>query len=345
MKQFVAWRLRALLPAASRWRPARRETKRVLAILAGGIGDKLMDLPAVQSLRREFPDKELTLLVIGAVPPFFAAQADRLTQVDIKKPSALHREALRGFDTVFVNSIGVFEVHCELAAFLSGARDLRGPRFASIPAERCLYNRSYVFDQGHETVSNLRGAGGQTTEDRVPYRLTLPEEPLPPGLPPPDVIFHPGSSATGLTNRWPAEHYAALARALHQEGYSVLAIGTPGEAALLEELQTLAASALQTRTDLSMESLARLLARTRLVVANDSGIGHLAASVGAPLITIMGANRPEKVAPVGPLVTIIGPRCEFGGCYNNPAIPQCLLCIKRIAPEEVVPVALSKLNT
>ncbi len=345
MKQFVAWRLRSLLAAGSRWRPPRSETNRVLAILAGGIGDKLMDLPAVQYLRQEFPEKELTLVVIGAVPPFFAAQADHLIQVDVKKPSLLHRTALRGFDTVFVNSIGVFDVHCELAAFLSGSRDLRGPRFANVSERRTVYTRSYIFDQGHETVINLRGAGGHTTEDRVPYRLTFPDDPLPPGTIPPDVIFHPGSSATGLTNRWPAEHYASLAQALHKAGYSVLAIGTPGEAALLAELQTLSHGALQTRTDLGMESLARLLARARLVVANDSGIGHLAAAVGAPLITIMGANRPEKVAPVGPLVTIIGPRCEFGGCYNNPAIPQCLLCIKRIAPEEVVPVALTKLIT
>lgn len=345
MNQFVAWRLRSLLAAASRWRPTRRETNRTLAILAGGLGDKLMDLPAVQSLRREFPHKELTLVVIGPIPPFFAAQADRVIQVALKKPSALHREALRGYDAVFVNSIGVFDVHCEVAAFLSGAADLRGPRFAHIPESRTVYTRPYIFDQGHETVINLCGAGGHTTEERVPYRLTFPDEPRPKGANPPDVIFHPGSSATGLTNRWPAEHYAALAQALRAAGYSVLAIGTPGETALLEELQTLSEGALETRTDLSMEALARLLAQTRLVVANDSGIGHLAAAVGAPLITIMGANRPEKVAPVGPQVTILGPRCEYGGCYNNPAVPQCLLCIKRITPEEVVPVALTKLST
>lgn len=345
MNQFVAWRLRSLLAAVSRWRPVRSETNRVLAILTGGLGDKLMDLPAVQYLRREFPHKELTLLVIGPIPPFFAGQADRVIQVAAKKPSALHREALRGYDTVFVNSIGVFDVHCEAAAFLSGARDLRGPRFASIPENRTVYTRSYVFDQGHETVINLRGAGGQTTEDRVPYRLTLPDKPPAEDANPPDAIFHPGSSATGLTNRWPAEHYAALAKALRAAGHSVLAIGTPGEAALLTELQTLSQGALETRTDLSMEALARLLARARLVVANDSGIGHLAAAVGAPLITIMGANRPEKVAPVGPQVTIVGPRCEYGGCYNNPAVAHCLLCIKRITPEEVIPIALGKLRS
>ncbi|CAN5334249.1 hypothetical protein BH09VER1_BH09VER1_52410 [soil metagenome] len=80
-------------------------------------------------------------------------------------------------------------------------------------------------------------------------------------------------------------------------------------------------------------------------MANDSGIGHLAAAMGASLFTIMDANRPEKVAPVGARVAIVGPRCECGGCYNNPAIRHCLLCMQRISPDEVLPIALEKLRT
>src|SRR4051812_43325801 len=111
MNQFVAWRLRSLLASVSRWRPARSETNRVLAILTGGLGDKLMDLPAVQSLPRNSPQKKFPLLVTAPTPPFFAGQADRVIQVAAKNPLSLHREALRGYDTVFVNSIGVFDIH------------------------------------------------------------------------------------------------------------------------------------------------------------------------------------------------------------------------------------------
>jgi hypothetical protein len=337
--QFLAWRLRTLLALLAVARGPGKRRDRVLFILTGGLGDKLMALPALRQFRREFAPRPLTLVVLGPVPPFFESEADRVVGLAADDTPGLLREARRGFDACFVNSLGVFEVRLELAAFLSGARDSRGPKFPTM--RRSVYSRPYVFGEGHETAINLRGAGGTPTQDRVPYPLILPD--VPPTTEAPDVIFHPGSSASGLTNRWPAESYAETARQLRARGFTVLAIGTPGEKELLENLQALAGPALATRADFSLEQLALLLSHARLVVANDSGIGHLAAAVGAPLITIMGANRPEKVAPTGPLVTVLGPRCEYGGCYNNPAVPECRMCISRITPDEVVQAALAKL--
>jgi ADP-heptose:LPS heptosyltransferase len=339
VEQFLAWRLRSLLALFAGLRGAGKERGRVLFLLTGGIGDKLMALPAIRQFRQEFPSKPLTLIVMGIAPPFFAGEADHLIQLGMDDTAGLLREARRGFDACFVNSVGIFEVRLELAAFLSGARDLRGPKFPG--TGRSLYSRPYDFGVGHETAINLRGAGGTPSEDRVPYLLTIPPDAKSEKVP--DVIFHPGSSAKGLTNRWPAENYAETARQLRAAGLSVLAIGTPGEKDLLGNLQNLAGEALTTRADLSLEQLAIYLSRARLVIANDSGIGHLAAAVGAPLLTIIGSSRPEKIAPVGSRVTVIGPRCEYGGCYNNPNVPECKMCIARITPDEVVHTALTKL--
>lgn len=340
LKQFFAWRLRRLLSIAIRFRGPGAETNRVLCILTGGLGDKLMALPAVRHFREEFAPRPLTLIVSGAAPPFFENEADHLVSLKAGDTAGLLREARRGFDACFINSLGVFEVRMELAAYLSRAHDLRGPRFAGVAPDRTVYTRSYVFGDGHETAINLRGAGGKPDADRVPYSLPVPGAGAGPG---PDVVFHPGSSSSGLTNRWPAESYAETARALREKGFSVLAVGAPSEKDLLAEIQSIAGEALTTRSDLSIEQLALLLSKARLVIGNDSGIGHLAAAVGAPLITIMGANRPERVAPAGPRVTVIGPRCEYGGCYNNPSVPECKMCIAKITPGEVAEAAFEKL--
>lgn len=342
IEQFFAWRLRRLLAVLARFRPARQPTRHVLLILTGGLGDKLMALPAIRYFRREFSSHSLTLVVLGITPPFFEVEADTVVRLPADDTRGLLAVARKGYDACFVNSLGVFEVRTELAAFLSGARDLRGPRFAGVAPHRTVYSRSYVFGQGHETVVNFHGAGGRTAEERLPYPLTVPAEDGPEKTA--GVIFHPGSSASGFTNRWPTAAYAETARQLRQRGFPVLAIGTPGEKDLLATLQEQAGDTLTTRTDLSLDQLAMQLSQARLVIANDSGIGHLAAAVGAPLITIMGANRPEKVAPAGLHVTVIGPRCEYGGCYNNPAVPECKMCITRITPEEVVQAAVAKLS-
>jgi heptosyltransferase-2 len=53
-------------------------------------------------------------------------------------------------------------------------------------------------------------------------------------------------------------------------------------------------------------SFAALLQGSRLVVANDSGPGHLAAAVGTPLISVFGVTEPEKTQPWGTQVHRVG---------------------------------------
>lgn len=53
-------------------------------------------------------------------------------------------------------------------------------------------------------------------------------------------------------------------------------------------------------------TFAALLAGARLVIANDSGPGHLAAAVGARLISVFGVTEPEKTCPWSRSATLIG---------------------------------------
>jgi hypothetical protein len=339
LSSFFAWRLRFALALARRMGLGRRKKicGRVLCILTGGLGDKLMALPAVRHLRHEFPDSEFTLVICGIAPPCFAGEADRFLSVPAPNTLELIRIALSGFDTCFVNSIGIFDTRFELMAFLSGGTDLRGPIHLSQGGSRTVYTRPYVFGDGHETVINFRGAGGRTEEKHLEYLLDW--QPCPALGAMPDLLLHPGSSATGIINRWPPESYAFVARDFYSKGHTVLAIGSPQEKSLLEDLREKSGGSIQIRHDLDLQGLLPLLAGAGLVIANDSGIGHLAASVGANLITVMGANRPGEVAPVGSNVFVIGSRCEYGGCYGTPHAAHCKLCIQKIAPQEVLDAA------
>lgn len=53
-------------------------------------------------------------------------------------------------------------------------------------------------------------------------------------------------------------------------------------------------------------TFAAALAGARLVVANDSGPGHLAAAVGARLISVFGVTEPEKTRPWSTSATLVG---------------------------------------
>ena len=116
----------------------------------------------------------------------------------------------------------------------------------------------------------------------------------------PYAVLHPG--AGGETKCWPLDRFELLAGRL---GRSVFVVG-PVEAdrwpaGRIERLR--AAFAVQVCPELP--ALAALLAGADAVVCNDSGVGHLAAAVGAPTVALFGPTRPEHFAPRGRAVRVV----------------------------------------
>ena len=126
------------------------------------------------------------------------------------------------------------------------------------------------------------------------------------------VFLHPGSG--GRHKRWPTERFLTLARALKDQGrHPILLLGPieleQGEAAIWQ------ATGLPLRRAPDLWSLAGELARARLFIGNDSGVSHLAAAVGCPILTLFGASDPTVWAPRGwaPCRVLRAPGGDFGG--------------------------------
>ena len=100
----------------------------------------------------------------------------------------------------------------------------------------------------------------------------------------PAIAFCPGAEY-GPAKRWPEAHFAALARLLAARGYAVWLVGSPKDHAVAE---TIAGASAGTCINLcgktGIAEAADLLAAARLVVTNDSGLMHVAAAVGRPVI-------------------------------------------------------------
>ncbi len=104
----------------------------------------------------------------------------------------------------------------------------------------------------------------------------------------------------GKVKAW--DGFARLNAELLARGTRTVALPGPGETPAVRAL--LPGAAVLPESDVG--TFAALLASAKVVVANDSGPGHLAAAVGAPLVSVFGVTEPEKTKPWGPNVRMVG---------------------------------------
>jgi ADP-heptose:LPS heptosyltransferase len=113
------------------------------------------------------------------------------------------------------------------------------------------------------------------------------------------VVVHPGASVA--ERRWPARAFATVVERLVAEGADVVLTGSAGERRLTELVRSLVPTPdhvhdLAGRT--SLDALASIVARADLLVANDSGVSHVAAAMGTRSIIVFTGSEPVRWAPL-----------------------------------------------
>lgn len=132
----------------------------------------------------------------------------------------------------------------------------------------------------------------------------------------PVIGLFPGSNAPA--RRWPAERFAAVARAAADRGARVVVMGGASERAVTSRVAAAARGALDAGGATDLPGLAALLSVCHLVVTNDTGPMHLAGAVGTPTVTLWGPSDPAEVHPVGAEdVRITGAPLPCKPCFKN----------------------------
>lgn len=238
-----------------------------------GLGDLLTAVPALRGLRTAFPRSEITL----AAPGWLADVVARIDAVDRFLPTA----ELAPIDFP----------RPDLAVNLHGP----GPRsverlLATEPRKLITYTREHHPDdrviatewpaERHEVLrwcDLLQGRGIRCDPDD--FRLT------PAGPRTDRIVVHPGAS-TGA-RRWPAERYAAVARAL---GPRVVITAGPGEYDLARRIGPGVVSG-------GLAELLDLVATARLVICGDTGVAHVATAYRTPSVLLFGPVPPRLWGP------------------------------------------------
>jgi lipopolysaccharide heptosyltransferase II len=120
--------------------------------------------------------------------------------------------------------------------------------------------------------------------------------------------------------RWKPERYAELARWITEEtGAKPVMFGGPDEMDLAEQIATAAGVPIVNFCGKTgVGELPWLLQKCKAVVINDTGLMHLAAAVGTPVVALFGPTSPLAFAPKGEQHFVIQGHVHCSPCYPYP---------------------------
>ncbi|MDR1946042.1 MAG: glycosyltransferase family 9 protein [Desulfovibrio sp.] len=325
------------------------------------LGDAVLTLPLIRSLRLRFPDAETDFYVRGGLEGLFRPHPDVGAVFGYAKggrsPAGIvaqaRRVAARRHD-LWISAHGSFR--SGVIAALSGARERIG--YARPAWNRIFYTRTADrrFGELHEIerlLELLRPLGEGPLADWPEIALG-PEsarkaEDFFAHIPGPVLGMHPGS--VWATKRWPAEYYAEIGARALAHGASVLLFAGKGEEALSQAVRAMISGRRGGRGvddagrlhdfggRLPLPDLAAFLGRLSCYLGNDSGPMHLAWAQRRPVTAVFGPTV-EKFGffPRGEASTVIQKDlpCRPCGLHGPSACPlKHHRCMRDISPDEV----------
>jgi len=139
----------------------------------------------------------------------------------------------------------------------------------------------------------------------------------------------------GPAKRWPAAQFATLATRLAAAGYEPWLVGGPGDAPIGAEVAALAPAVRDLTGKTSMGEAIDLIAAARAVVSNDSGLMHVAAALGRPVIALYGSTSPAFTPPLSPDAVILSLNVECSPCFERVCPLGHFKCLNELSPERV----------
>ena len=293
----------------------KRDAARIAVFRPLPLGDLLLSIPALRALRAHAPRSRITLIglpherafaerfpqYINEFVPFPGspglpeqrANTDLLERFFHTARAARYDLALQLYGANLRASTIVEQLGAKACAgFIAGAARngfVRWPDRGS-EIERCL---TAVEALGVERAGTHLEFP-LTAEDRAEAGELLARRGLRAGA---YVCVHPGAKLR--TRRWPIGRFREVAATFVGRGWRIALTGSGDESILTSALATgLAGAGEDLAGETHLGSLAALIAGSRLLLCNDTGVSHLAAALGTPSVVMACGSDVERWAPL-----------------------------------------------
>lgn len=292
----------------------------ILCIRPDNMGDVLMTVPALRALKEAVPGRRITLLTsrAGSLIAPYIPEIDDVIVFDVPwvrtdEPNGAEKlldltEDLkhRQFDAaVIFTTYSQSPLPTAMLCYMAGIKAV----LAYCHENPYGLISDWVPDDEparqvrHEVVRQLdlvKAVGAHT--DDIKLSVEVPEDAARDvrarlnalGIKESDkwLILHPGVSEE--KRRYPAEKYAEAMHVLVRQGYKIILTGSSGEHVYAETIRSeLGEAAVNLAGELSIAELIVLISLAPLLVSNNTGPVHIAASVGTPVVVLYAMTNPQ----------------------------------------------------
>jgi heptosyltransferase-2 len=328
--------------------------KRTLVVGPSWVGDAVISQPLLALLRERAPDTAIDVLVPAWCGPVYARMREVASVVDSPfghgelrlgdRRRLARRLRERGYSRAYVlpNSL-----KSALVPWLA-----RIPERVGFVGERrgWLLTDSRRLDANAmprlvERFASLAFPGGEIAAaipapHLIPDREARVDAAARLGLDTsrPVLALCPGAEY-GPAKRWPPAHFVAVARDFAARGYAVWVFGSPNDAEPAAAIEAAVRGAVNLVGRTGLAQAIDLLSFATRVVTNDSGLMHVAAALGRPLVAIFGSSSPDYTPPLSPTAAIARLGIECSPCFARVCPLGHTRCLVDLAPDTVLALA------
>src|SRR4051812_35671702 len=278
-----------------------------------GLGDLLCVTPALRALRQARPDVEITYIGLAGTGPLLSRYRHLVDEflacpgfpglpdvpADARAvPGFLATAQTRRFDlAIQLHGSGT---STNLIVQLLGATRTAGhvPNGMARPDAETYLPWIEDTSEVRRSLRLMAHLGWPSDDERLEFPIT--PETLAPELPAAYAVVHPGASIAA--RRWTSSGFIEVATALANDGLPLVLTGSGEEIERNRCIaEALGSAAIDLTGSTSLDQLAVVLAGSRLVIANDTGIAHLADALRVPSVVVFTGSSPARWASLDPV--------------------------------------------